>query len=95
MAVKSYQFCQRKEVVTLAGNATRKEDFSNVVLIKVCKEKLRTFDLKHTKTLLEILDLLASAKVKTLSHFREIIQSTRPEAVEKWKEELNGGAELE
>ena len=74
----------------MAGNATRKEDFGNAVLLKVCKEKLRTFDFKHTKTLLEILELLASAKVKSLADFREIVQSTRPEAVEKWKEELNG-----
>jgi len=77
-------------VVILAGNATRKEDFGNAVLLKVCKEKLRTFDLKHTKTLLEILELLASAKVKSLADLREIVQSTRPEVVEKWKEELNG-----
>ena len=75
----------------MAGNAVKKEDFSNSVLLKVAKEKLRTFDLKHTKMLLEILELLASAKVKSLTHFREIIQSTRPEAVEKWKEELEGG----
>ena len=90
MAVKSYQFSQRKEVVTLAGNATRKEDFGNAVLMKVVKEKIRAFDLKSTKTLLEILELLASAKVKSLADLREIVQSTRPEAVEKWKEELNG-----
>jgi hypothetical protein len=75
----------------MAGNAVKKEDFSGCVLLKVSKEKLRTFDLKHTKTLLEILELLASAKVKSLSHFKEIIQGTRPEAVEKWKEELEGG----
>ena len=75
----------------MAGNAIKKGDFSNSVLVKVAKEKLRTFDLKHTKTLLEILELLASAKVKSLANLSEIIQSTRPEAVEKWKEELEGG----
>jgi len=64
------------------------------VLHKIVKEKIRTLDLKSTKTLLEILELLASAKVKSLSNFREIIQSTRPEVVEKWKEELNE-AEME
>lgn len=74
----------------MAGNATRKEDFGNAVLIKIVREKIRALDLKHTKTLLEILELLASAKVKSLANFKEIIQSTRPEAVEKWKEELNG-----
>jgi len=75
----------------MAGIAVKKGDLSNCLLVKVSKEKLRTFDLKHTKTLLEILELLASAKVKSLSHFKEIIQGTRPEAVEKWKEELEGG----
>lgn len=64
------------------------------MLHKIVKEKIRTLDLKSTKTLLEILELLASAKVKSLSNFREIIQSTRPEVVEKWKEELNE-AEME
>jgi len=94
MAVKSYQFSQRKEVVILGGNATRKEDFGQAVLQKIVKEKVKTLDLKSTKTLLEILELLASAKVKSLADLREIVQSTRPEAVEKWKEELNG-AEME
>ena len=75
----------------MAGNAVKKEDFSGCVLLKVAKEKIKTFDLKHIKTLLEVLELLAGAKVKSLSHFKEIIQGTRPEAVEKWKEELEGG----
>jgi len=78
-------------VVTLAGNATRKEDFGHAILQKIVKEKVKTLDLKSIKTLLEILELLASAKVKSLANLREIIQSTRPEAVEKWKEELEGG----
>ena len=74
----------------MAGNVEKKQDFSGSVLLKVVKEKIRTFDPKHTKTLFEILELLASAKVKSLADLREIVQSTRPEVVEKWKEELNG-----
>ena len=70
---------------------TKKENFGKELLLKIAKEKIRTLDLKSTKTLLEILELLASAKVKSLLHIREIIQNTRPEAVEKWKDELNGG----
>ena len=70
--------------------ATRKENFGNELLLKIVKEKIRTLDLKSTKTVLEILELLASAKVKSLSHFREIIQSTRPEVMERWEAELNG-----
>ena len=70
--------------------ATKKENFGNELLLKIVKEKIRTLDLKSTKTLLEILELLASAKVKSLSNFREIIQNTRPEAMERWVAELNG-----
>ena len=75
----------------LADNATRKEGFGHAVLQKIVREKIKALDLKNIKTLLEILELLASAKVKSLPQFREIIQSTRPEVVEKWKEELEGG----
>jgi hypothetical protein len=74
----------------MENKAAKKEVFGHVVLQKIVKEKIRTLDLKSTKTLLEILELLASAKVKSLSDFREIIQSTRPEAMEKWIAELNG-----
>ena len=74
----------------MENKAAKKEDFGHVVLHKIVKEKIRTLDLKSTKTLLEILELLASAKVKSLSNFREIIQNTRPEAMERWVAELNG-----
>jgi hypothetical protein len=68
----------------------KKGGLAHVVLQKIVKERIRTLDSKSTKTLLEIIELLISAKVKSLSNFREIIQSTRPEVVEKWNEELNG-----
>jgi len=74
----------------MENKAAKKEVFGHAVLQKIVKEKIRTLDLKSTKTLLEILELLASAKVKSLSDFREIIQSTRPEAMERWIAELNG-----
>jgi hypothetical protein len=74
----------------MENKQTKKEVFGHAVLQKIVKEKIRTLDLKSTKTLLEILELLASAKVKSLADFREIIQSTRPEAMEKWIAELNG-----
>ena len=74
----------------MENKAAKKEDFGHYVLHKIVQEKIRTLDLKSTKTLLEILELLASAKVKSLADFREIIQSTRPEAMEKWIAELNG-----
>jgi len=76
--------------IPMENKQAKKEDFGHAVLQKIVKEKIRTLDLKSTKTLLEILELLASAKVKSLSNFREIIQSTRPEAMEKWIAELNG-----
>ena len=76
----------------MAGTSGKKEDFGDAVLLKIVQEKLRTFDGKHMKTLLEVLELLGRAKVKSLSSFAGIIQTARPEVMENWVAELKTGS---
>ena len=69
---------------------TEEKDNSNAVLIKICREKFKTLDLKTCKTLIEILRLLTVGKVKNLSEFVEILESSRPDAVASFLAELQG-----
>jgi hypothetical protein len=67
-----------------------KDNFNNAVLIKICREKFKTLDLRTCKILIEILRLLTVGKVKNLSEFVEILESSRPDAVASFLAELQG-----
>jgi hypothetical protein len=68
----------------------KKEQIGNALLIKVCKERLKTFDAKICKTLLEVCELLIRTKTKQLSEFIEILNEVRPEAMTSLLVEVQG-----
>ena len=78
----------RKEEMPMEARAVRTENLSSALLVKICKERLKTLDLKHCKALLEILKLLASAKIKTIARLEELLIESRPEAATSFYEEL-------
>ena len=67
----------------MAIKTNKKEILGNRILQKVAEEKLKSFDLKNAKNLIEIVELLRKGGCKSLSNFAEFIQTSRPELIEK------------
>ena len=56
------------------------------VLLKVSREKIKAFDLKHLNLLLDILALLSTAKVKSISELNQFLKESRPDQIEQREE---------
>jgi len=63
-------------------------NLNTALLVKICRERIKNLDPKTCKALLEILKLLASAKIKNISQFEALIIESRPEVATSFFEEL-------
>ena len=84
------KLCRERRIKQFPMKTEEKDNFNNAVLIKICKEKLKTLDLKTCKTLIELTRVLAAGRVKNLSEFVEILESSRPDAVASFLTDLQG-----
>ena len=67
----------------MATKTVKKDDYTTAVLLKVSREKIKAFDLKHANLLMDIIALLSSAKMKSLLELKDFIQNSRPELLEQ------------
>lgn len=73
------------------GTKNKKEDSAgNAILTKIAEEKIRAFDQKHVKSLIEILVLLKGARIKGISGLSELIQRIRPEMLDSFMSGKDG-----